>query len=372
MNEFKSALLWCVFLSGLLACSSVARAQRAVDLERFEPALDAESFLGVQGTRTPGSDRMSLGLFADYGSTLLRAERTSGGQLELLQRRAGGVLSGEIGLGSRVALALAMPLVLAQSGQSASASEPALRSFALADPMLHVRYRFLGDTAETTQQRRDGPGVALQLSSSLPAGDADAYAGEDAVRTHAQLLGDMHLFGAGIGGSVGWRHRFERRELFGVSMHDELTFGAALKLPIPPIYTLAGLIEVRGATDFRSSATTAVEGELGLRYSFSSGLALTAAAGMGLTHGIGTPAFRAVAGLWYAPADPDSDHDGVPDTKDGCPFLPEDRDGFQDDDGCPDPDNDNDLVPDADDLCPNQAALENQDADEDGCTDPKK
>ncbi|MGH9887800.1 MAG: DUF4398 domain-containing protein, partial [bacterium] len=37
------------------------------------------------------------------------------------------------------------------------------------------------------------------------------------------------------------------------------------------------------------------------------------------------------------PAPPgDLDGDGVPDNVDRCPRVPEDKDGFQDDDGCPD------------------------------------
>lgn len=49
-------------------------------------------------------------------------------------------------------------------------------------------------------------------------------------------------------------------------------------------------------------------------------------------------------------ADPllDSDEDGVIDSADCCPELPEDLDGFEDQDGCPDCDNDGDGIPDAD------------------------
>jgi outer membrane protein OmpA-like peptidoglycan-associated protein len=49
----------------------------------------------------------------------------------------------------------------------------------------------------------------------------------------------------------------------------------------------------------------------------------------------------------------DSDGDGIPDDVDKCPLDPEDKDGFQDEDGCPDPDNDNDGIVDAMDACPN-------------------
>jgi len=51
----------------------------------------------------------------------------------------------------------------------------------------------------------------------------------------------------------------------------------------------------------------------------------------------------------------DNDLDGIPDTADKCPNDPEDPDGFEDQDGCPDPDNDKDTVPDLEDQCPNEA-----------------
>jgi OmpA-OmpF porin, OOP family len=48
----------------------------------------------------------------------------------------------------------------------------------------------------------------------------------------------------------------------------------------------------------------------------------------------------------------DSDSDGVPDEYDQCPSDKEDVDGYQDADGCPDLDNDSDGVLDAADKCP--------------------
>ena len=68
--------------------------------------------------------------------------------------------------------------------------------------------------------------------------------------------------------------------------------------------------------------------------------------------------------------DLDNDGDGVPDTADKCPAEPEDKDGFQDEDGCPDPDNDSDGIPDAADKCPTEAEDKDSFQDEDGCPDP--
>jgi outer membrane protein OmpA-like peptidoglycan-associated protein len=53
----------------------------------------------------------------------------------------------------------------------------------------------------------------------------------------------------------------------------------------------------------------------------------------------------------------DQDGDGLVDDKDKCPLEPEDKDGFEDDDGCPDNDNDSDGIPDAEDECPDLAGV---------------
>lgn len=65
--------------------------------------------------------------------------------------------------------------------------------------------------------------------------------------------------------------------------------------------------------------------------------------------------------------DTDSDGDGVADEADSCPADAEDRDGFEDSDGCPDSDNDGDGIPDARDQCREQAETQNGLDDEDGC-----
>ena len=73
--------------------------------------------------------------------------------------------------------------------------------------------------------------------------------------------------------------------------------------------------------------------------------------------------------------DPDNDKDGIVDKLDKCPFEPEDKDGFEDEDGCPDPDNDKDQIADADDKCPNEpgpkenGGCPDKDRDGDGVVD---
>ena len=79
--------------------------------------------------------------------------------------------------------------------------------------------------------------------------------------------------------------------------------------------------------------------------------------------------------------DLDNDQDGIKDKVDKCPGTDkdkangfkdtkEDKDGFEDDDGCPDPDNDKDGIADIIDKCPNEAEDKDGFEDDDGCPDP--
>jgi outer membrane protein OmpA-like peptidoglycan-associated protein len=159
----------------------------------------------------------------------------------------------------------------------------------------------------------------------------------------------------------------------------------------------------------------------GVRLQATDQVSIGLAGGRGITNGIGAPAVRGVLTLSYTPSgralpalhkpevvvpidpatadtdfdkitddvdkcpteredkdgfedadgcpDLDNDKDGVPDDKDKCVAQAEDNDKFQDNDGCPEDDNDNDGVADADDKCPNEAEKINGVDDSDGCPD---
>jgi hypothetical protein len=66
---------------------------------------------------------------------------------------------------------------------------------------------------------------------------------------------------------------------------------------------------------------------------------------------------------------PDRDHDNIADGDDACPDSAEDKDVFQDEDGCPDADNDADGVSDTSDKCPLDPEDRDAFQDEDGCPD---
>ncbi|MBW2547673.1 MAG: hypothetical protein DRH23_03770 [Deltaproteobacteria bacterium] len=354
--------------------ASVSASAQAINIERFRPALDRFGFLGFNGSATPGHGRFNLGLSSWYSNKPLRMRRADGTRAEVIDNRMTGDLFFEVGLFGRWSLALEVPLVFYQTGEISppvpQTGWTSFTGFAVEDPRFTTKVRFFGKATQPTQSRPDGPGLGLLLTIPVPIGSTSFYASEGQFSFDAQFLGDFHLLGAGAGMMLGWRYRVNARD-FGVdTLGQELQYGFSLKPPIPPAKDLFGLLELRGTTSFRGRSTNTLEGDMGVRWTKNT-VTMTASVGMGFIRGLGQPQFRAIVGVSWSPETDDMDGDGIPDDQDECPRLPEDHDGFEDEDGCMDPDNDNDFIPDLDDKCPNEEAIEGRDRDEDGCTDPE-
>ena len=132
------------------------------------------------------------------------------------------------------------------------------------------------------------------------------------------------------------------------------------------------IIQSRELVALKENALTVTPG---LRVRFGDGWSATAGFGVAISGDDASTEFDphnaypdweltvAVAYAWPVSA-ADTDGDGIPDYEDACHRLPEDFDGYQDDDGCPDLDNDGDGIPDALDGAPLQA--EDLDGFEDG------
>lgn len=255
-----------------------------------------------------------------------------------------------------------------------------------------------------------------QVESSGP--DAAAPAGSEAsFRVHGLLLGAKALVPYqsnefGFGGAALAVLEWGPSRLWGLQL--ELGFvGLGGTKQSPP----QGLEELRGATGGHVAAGFRVR-PFAHTTSAMRQFWLSGAAGVALTGGVAAPLLDAFVGynfsltsnFWLGPAlgymlviqtDKDSprpenanllllgingsfdfgaaprnaapsdrDFDGLIDSKDLCPDEPEDRDGFEDEDGCPDPDNDGDGILDLVDRCPLDPEDLDQFEDEDGCSDP--
>ncbi|MCA9531961.1 MAG: thrombospondin type 3 repeat-containing protein [Myxococcales bacterium] len=364
---------WTAAIAGALLAAGVgeqgASAQRNIDLEQLHPAQDSQGFLGIEATATPGHLRYSLGLWTSYSRNPLRVKLADGERRDVVKHRLGLTALGELGLGDRGAVGVEVPMALVQRGSTEPLADhgPSLQTVAFGDIRLSGQYQFYGAPLGRGR-RNDGPGLGGRVILSLPSGDEAQFMGEGQVVTELQGLADFHVFGAGIGVLLGARVRPHARHIAGQRFGSQFLYGFAGQVPMPVWRDFFAIVEIRGATGFNGKHASPVEGDLGVALE-RGGFTFRLLAGGALSKGVGAPRYRVGLGLVWTPPVRDADGDGIPDSKDECPHLAEDFDGFQDADGCPDPDNDNDLVPDVDDRCPNVPAPEGDDADGDGCPD---
>jgi outer membrane protein OmpA-like peptidoglycan-associated protein len=272
---------------------------------------------------------------------------------------------------------LVLPVVLFQTGDaltgdgaSGDIAAPSGK-VGLGDPRLHLKLDLLHGLFETEQTVFD---MAIVAVVGFPLGNAvqsASFMGDSTFTVHPKLAFGFDFGRLRLGLNGGYLVR-EEKDFHLAEVGSRISYGAAAEVGFTE--RLSGIAEVFGQNGVtRELSGSPLEGALALRYRYDSGVALTGGAGTGIIAGIGTPVVRVFLGLaWSPPPETgpgDRDGDGLPDDRDACPDDPEDRDGFEDEDGCPDPDNDADGILDVDDRCPNEPETANGHEDEDGCPD---
>ncbi len=291
-------------------------------LDRFEAGLRMPVYL-QSGDDVDSS--MMFGVPAASGAA--RGDLTLHGKAQLWHGPVGGAFA--------VAIGGALTLPTASSDEFAGVTKPTGRLLALAQLTPDV--------------------LAQRLSFAVNAGAV--------LRAHNDFANIDQ--GSGLDWGVGASYR----------VLDQLTASAEMFGELVP----SGEINADGS----KHALDTIEYLVGAHYQLERRFNLGVAVGRGLDSGLGAPAFFGAVTLAFVPMahaplpigtvvrEPhDSDGDGIDDSVDKCPNEPEDKDGFQDQDGCPDPDNDNDGIPDAQDKCPDKPEDKDGFQDQDGCPDP--
>jgi hypothetical protein len=276
------------------------------------------------------------------------------------------VLGGAYALSERLELGAHMPLFI-QNGDvvdpTMAAGTPPIGGDARGNLTVHAK-------AALT------PHLGALATYVLPTASDDRFAGTGGAEgrlvalsafTVAPRVSVLFDFGAVLRGRTHFANITERSSVtWGAGAGYDVTRGVAVTCE------LYGELVPSGRTDAMGHASLVATTELlaGAHIALDPRLTLGLAIGRGVIDGPGSPAFRGVVTLafsartlWEPPAtasrpepgpdQSDRDGDGIPDARDQCPDDPEDKDGFEDDDGCPDPDNDHDGVPDGTDACPN-------------------
>jgi hypothetical protein len=377
--------------------SSVAAAQTlpSIDARTWRPSTDAQATLVLEPPSTPGPWQWNAGAWLAYAQSpvVLRDATTMEPVYKPVLHSLGCDLVAGLGIGDRVAVGVDVPVFLWQDGTSGLpatiASSSAVPASGIGDIYLHGKAAIL-DNARTGVSA--GPGLSLIGSLSLPTGDRASFQGEGSVTVSVRVLAEYAFALGALRASVGYAARTENRTWPDATIGG-VTFGDSLPWSVGAVLRPAALVPPLDRDD-RQLWELAVHGSLpaGPSSPFDAGaLALSpvllaaddrlalghyrdafilVGAEVGLDQAVGAPAVRGVLAVGWAPRAHDRDHDGVPDDRDECPDLAEDRDGIQDEDGCPEDDADGDGILDQQDACPLVPGVWWNDPRRNGCPAP--
>ncbi|MCE9667574.1 Ig-like domain-containing protein [Myxococcus stipitatus] len=371
-----------VVLAGALAAQP-AQAQvtrpvvsQAIDVQRYKPGPGAEDILGLHSTRVQRHLGFNLGVSLNYASKPLNflEPRSDRFITALVSRQFGVDLMGAIGLFDRFELGVVLPVTL-QDSDAAPEVDPSFSQ--------GVGSGGVGDLRLVPKARLwngEDFGLALTVPVVLPTGGESDFLGGSGVAVQPRLVaeyGQKLRFAA----NVGFDFR-EKQQLRNLTAGNAFTYGVGTEVPFSlgqlPLSLEATLLGAVGL-DEQDTEEMPLELLAALKYRAPAGFTARLGGGPGLTRGYGTPGYRLLAGFaWSPPPEPkkpappapvDTDGDGLTDGNDACPTQAEDKDGFEDADGCPDPDNDKDGIADVADKCVNDPETVNGFQDEDGCPD---
>ncbi|MBI2394956.1 MAG: thrombospondin type 3 repeat-containing protein [Deltaproteobacteria bacterium] len=281
------------------------------------------------------------------------------------------------GVTDRVQVDVAAPVTFFQNGSGISTKDGSatrVPANGVRDLRIGAAYALLG-LPRTGALR--GLGVVARFDLSIPTGERDSFGGDRglvAIPTIAleDRLGPM-VFGANFGARLRKTTAF-----FDKNVGSQAYLGLGVAGLVDKRETLAVTGEVFALPSLVESGNSPIGWLAGVRWSGLWGGDLVVHGGGGGSFRSGEnaqllePSFRAVLDIRYAPLSLDRDSDGIPDRDDKCVDDPEDRDNFEDTDGCPEPDNDKDGIPDKVDRCPDVAEDFDAFQDDDGCPEPDR
>jgi OOP family OmpA-OmpF porin len=360
--------------AALVPRPAAAQGVSAVDLRTVSTPTHAEGLVYLEPTDAPGQGEWNTGGWLSYAHRpVVLSDAETGRKYVLVRERLGGDLTFQIGVSERLSLGVTVPGVLYQHGDA----QPALGleappGAALANAAVDARATLLSKERESTL------GLAVLAKVLLPTGHPDSYVGEQRLRSEIRLLAEVSVLGAWLRATGGTRLREEERVLAGERFGHDLPWGVGLTLRPQTFgldrggkwqFAVEGYGAVSLTPSFAARDQSPAQIALAGRRAFGNA-SMVAGLELPLGNAIGLPVVRAFAGVGYAPRVRDSDADGLVDERDGCAERPEDRDGFEDGDGCPEIDNDGDGIVDTDDRCPGNVEDLDGFEDDDGCSDP--
>jgi outer membrane protein OmpA-like peptidoglycan-associated protein len=336
-----------------LLLPSVALGQDADTFDVSGSNLDGQGTLQRHHPHLHGTPTWYSGLGLVYANDPLVLVDEQGNETTLVSSQVSARLQGGYNFGGKARLDVSLPTY-------PSVNVGGEGQFALGD----VR---LGALVPLVAYEDEGVGVAVTPYVSLPTGDETAFV------TNGGMGGGLVASVGGQSGQLGWVvdagiDLGKPATLGTTTVGSGIDAGAGVSYRVADPFVLGLEFDQKvNLAESISRSGNPLEGHLYGTYGECGGFYATGALGTGIIAGVGSPDLRVAAVLGWRGAECgpfDSDGDGIMDGQDACPDVPEDMDGYLDNDGCPD-DNDGDGVPDEQDACPSVAGA----AELDGCPD---
>ncbi len=353
----------------MVASSAPAMAQD-VDSFAFSGSMfDTQGTLQLAHPHLGKAGTYYAGLGVVYADSPLVALYESGREEEVVATQISTRLAAGYNIGSRVRLDLEVPVY--PSVRVADTLGEGTQTFNSVFAMGNIR---LGALLPLLAYEKEGIGIAAAPYLEVPTGSTEAYL------SNGGISGGLTASFGGQHGIFGWTANTGLGLMRASSLDETLTLGNNVNGGVGMHVNLGTqfLVGAEGTTilpfvdGFDPWNKRNVEAHAYFTHMGETGLVATLGGGTGVLAGVGAPDFRVLLAVAYrSPEGPgDRDGDGITDDKDQCPDDPEDKDNFQDQDGCPDPDNDKDTILDIGDSCPNDPEDFDGFEDQNGCPDP--
>jgi cysteine-rich repeat protein len=371
---FRGAAMGLALLATLAVDGNEARAD-SLDVQSFRPSPFVQDLFTVETGETDGPCCWNVGLFFNYQNSPLVYRISTAGDNSILGRIIEHQVTANILASFRLAewfaLGVDVPVVLYQGGDDPATlglPVPAASVFGMGDIRVYPRFRLVSV--------KDGL-FTLGISPTIivPVGGfIDEYMGRDNIAFLPTVQLGFNFGRGGLALNVGFLASVGGSTIADLDLQHQMQLKLGAWVAAVP-EKLDLIVEAASSTSltdpFGDIREAPLEIQGGLTWHVVPGVDLNLGAGGGVTKGVAAPLYRIFTGVQFfcdesAPPPPpvcdaDPDGDGICSPcvaeqqreaefaatctgKDQCPAEPEDKDGFEDADGCPDPDNDKDGI----------------------------
>ncbi|MBF0104390.1 MAG: OmpA family protein [Deltaproteobacteria bacterium] len=306
--NMKNLFLTILLMTGFLLFShySLAAYQSGFDAINFKPAIDGGKYHVVYGSQNLKAKQGTLGFYFDYANKPLefRATGPVSGRQSVLEHTFVADFYGALGFTDWFEAGINIPVVAYNFFYTPNAAAVADHGAGMGDIMVVTKFRLVDID-------KHGVGFGVVPYMTLPTGDTVRYNGSGHVMGGVKVVLDgrpHERVEMALNAGVLMRDDVSRTYAFvggatpTIRVDDLFTYGGAVNVKFTKNFQ--GIAEAQGSTVMRdffaTKNVTSLETGGGLRYLLGdSGFAIDAGGTAGLIQGIGTPRFRAFAGLKY-------------------------------------------------------------------------